>query len=112
MYFVVTWAALLPREDSHLPVGRVVCVMAHTLHPWEAEDFVCPGPTCAAVKTTRDHHSASHSPPPHSCILTSVAVPWGCLSTLGAAAKLYPALVPANAGKHAITLESARFSSR
>ena len=44
MYFVVTWAALLPREGSHLPLGRLLCVVAHTLHPWEAEDFVCPGP--------------------------------------------------------------------
>lgn len=45
MCFVVTWAALLPGEGSHLPVGRVVCVVAHTLHLWEAQDFVRPGPT-------------------------------------------------------------------
>jgi len=38
MYFVVTWAALLLREGSHLPVGSVVCVVAHTLLPWDAQN--------------------------------------------------------------------------
>lgn len=69
MYFVVTWAALLPTEGSYLPAGRVVCVVPPTLHPWEAKDFVCPDPACAAVKSRallepHDHDSASQSPSP------------------------------------------------